>query len=451
MEKIFFNQLAIEITRRCQLKCAHCLRGEAQDLDISPEYINTLLDQTAGILNLFFTGGEPTLNVGIMKYILLQVKQRNIPIGGIGFVTNGFGINEELFNVLSDYLEYIRFCRNEYISRFACIYTHYNNPALEIRISDDMYHRNSYTEITNKHYPFFVSDAIRKYRSRFDAEDCLIRTSSQNIVLALGRAKSLVQARDATTDSYYANRQIGLYSKENISYSCESIVFSRSIFQYCDYFIPCILSLAANGILMFREMEEYGTEEESKVCALNQDSRSSIVDEIKKLNANRPPCYIVDNIPKAITKRSYDAYYYWKLRPYKTKLKALPNYINNEYNRPNLVKHIRDAVSDSRRKFGERFVQYLTDRVKCYADINEIKKDFQFSNDDFIDAIHDKIQNADNLEMQAATIARWIFDNKDYVKYRVTDEALNAIIANNDTLILGATSLDAEFPLYDGM
>lgn len=43
---------AIEVTRRCNMCCDHCLRGMAQNLDIIvlPDHV-------------FFTGGEPFLNV----------------------------------------------------------------------------------------------------------------------------------------------------------------------------------------------------------------------------------------------------------------------------------------------------------------------------------------------------------------------------------------------------
>lgn len=33
--EIYVNYLAIEVTRRCNMKCEHCLRGDAQNLDIS--------------------------------------------------------------------------------------------------------------------------------------------------------------------------------------------------------------------------------------------------------------------------------------------------------------------------------------------------------------------------------------------------------------------------------
>ena len=33
--EIYVESLVIEVTRRCNMRCEHCLRGDAQNLDIS--------------------------------------------------------------------------------------------------------------------------------------------------------------------------------------------------------------------------------------------------------------------------------------------------------------------------------------------------------------------------------------------------------------------------------
>ena len=40
---VFFDSLAVEVTRRCNMHCAHCLRGEAENKDISYEVMDALL------------------------------------------------------------------------------------------------------------------------------------------------------------------------------------------------------------------------------------------------------------------------------------------------------------------------------------------------------------------------------------------------------------------------
>ena len=42
-EKIAIDHLLVEITRKCQLRCAHCLRGDAQNINLSPKIIYVFL------------------------------------------------------------------------------------------------------------------------------------------------------------------------------------------------------------------------------------------------------------------------------------------------------------------------------------------------------------------------------------------------------------------------
>ena len=110
MKKIFFGGLGLEITRRCQLQCAHCLRGDAQNVDMSKEIIDSILDQCAGIFEVSFMGGEPTLNIDVMDYFLGEVHRRNILLGQLSFVTNGISIPDTLKDFLLRSYDYISSC-----------------------------------------------------------------------------------------------------------------------------------------------------------------------------------------------------------------------------------------------------------------------------------------------------------------------------------------------------
>lgn len=58
MEKVVFNQLTIEVTRRCNMACGHCLRGDAENIDLTNMDIDSVLDQTEAIGRLIVTGGS---------------------------------------------------------------------------------------------------------------------------------------------------------------------------------------------------------------------------------------------------------------------------------------------------------------------------------------------------------------------------------------------------------
>lgn len=86
------SNLIVEVTRKCNLYCNHCLRGDAMNINLKKEYIDSLLSQVDSIGSLCFSGGEPSLNVSIMEYFLEQCKKNNISIGYFYIATNGVDI-----------------------------------------------------------------------------------------------------------------------------------------------------------------------------------------------------------------------------------------------------------------------------------------------------------------------------------------------------------------------
>lgn len=86
---IILNELMIEVTRKCNMQCAHCLRGEAQNVNIHKEYIETLLKDVTQINLLTFTGGEPSLNIDAIKFTLETLKKYKIYVENFYMVVNG--------------------------------------------------------------------------------------------------------------------------------------------------------------------------------------------------------------------------------------------------------------------------------------------------------------------------------------------------------------------------
>lgn len=94
--KIRFEQLIFEVTRRCNLCCKHCLRGDAQDIDMTKEVVDNVLSQTKSIGSITFSGGEPVLGIDIIEYIISEIIRRGIPVNGFYVATNGTIISERL-------------------------------------------------------------------------------------------------------------------------------------------------------------------------------------------------------------------------------------------------------------------------------------------------------------------------------------------------------------------
>lgn len=101
--KVSFDCLCIEITRRCNMACPHCLRGDAQEIDITHEIIDKALENVTSINSITFTGGEPSLNVEAMQYILNKCKNEGIFVSSFYIVTNGKVVSVDFIKTMLDW------------------------------------------------------------------------------------------------------------------------------------------------------------------------------------------------------------------------------------------------------------------------------------------------------------------------------------------------------------
>lgn len=106
--KYILYDLAIETTRRCNMKCEHCMRGESQNIDASNDIIDMILndEEIKQIDHICFSGGEPTLNPNIIIYAIDKIIDENINVSEIVMVTNGQIFNKELVEAFNRFNEY---------------------------------------------------------------------------------------------------------------------------------------------------------------------------------------------------------------------------------------------------------------------------------------------------------------------------------------------------------
>lgn len=110
MKKIEVCTLLIEVTRKCNMECLHCLRGDAQNKNIKLSYIDEMLKQLRDteIGTLIITGGEPSLNVPAIRFILDKLKEYNIDVIAFYMVTNGSksSMNKKFIDVCMELYRY---------------------------------------------------------------------------------------------------------------------------------------------------------------------------------------------------------------------------------------------------------------------------------------------------------------------------------------------------------
>lgn len=148
MNKLYAKSMSIEITRRCNMTCTHCLRGDARNLDIDHKDIRNLLKHFKSIQHLCITGGEPSLNPKAIKYILKQLKHFDIHVHRFCIVTNGSqtSLSKEFIDICAELYEYQE---ERYES---------NDNFHMLEMSDDRFHDNKLHNQVIKElsvYPFF--------------------------------------------------------------------------------------------------------------------------------------------------------------------------------------------------------------------------------------------------------------------------------------------------------
>ena len=109
--------LVVETTRRCNMKCAHCVRGKAQNRAMPTEHLRAFLQQIEYISSITFTGGEPTLPSGIkVIYNFMDVcNSFSVSVGSFYIVSNAKVWRPEIGNMVG---ELYNFCDDNEVSNF---------------------------------------------------------------------------------------------------------------------------------------------------------------------------------------------------------------------------------------------------------------------------------------------------------------------------------------------
>lgn len=104
MKRSNVSNVVIEITRQCNMLCDHCLRGDAENVNINIAYVEKLFKQVEQISTLTITGGEPSLHPEIINQIVELAKEYNVGVSAFYMVTNAKRVtNEFLMSVMNLY------------------------------------------------------------------------------------------------------------------------------------------------------------------------------------------------------------------------------------------------------------------------------------------------------------------------------------------------------------
>ena len=135
-KKISVNNLIIEITRKCNMNCEHCLRGNSQNIDVNFEHVEKLFSQIDYISTLSFGGGEPSLVPEKILKIIEIAKKYNIGIDSFYIATNAKQVTKEFMYAIFELYSY---CSENEVSQVEISNDDFHNMNLnddEIKIRD---------------------------------------------------------------------------------------------------------------------------------------------------------------------------------------------------------------------------------------------------------------------------------------------------------------------------
>lgn len=256
MEYVSFTTLLFEMTRKCNLKCPHCMRGEPQNVTITKEIIDKALDNMGLILHLALTGGEPFLEPEMIVYLVDGVIRRGIPVQQFDCITNGTVVNKEIAKAFARMAAYIP--TNWPSAK--------DKDAVAIIISVD-FHDVSELEVlaTQKFYQEQCGHAVKVITEKEDVnekrnkaiEEYMGRhpdgagldwfknalTESDGFLLYNGRAKNLPGPRTYKVDT-----------------PCHRIEYTKKDFdKFSVEFAACSFTVGANGVLCLEGANEFST------------------------------------------------------------------------------------------------------------------------------------------------------------------------------------------------
>lgn len=215
MNKYKFDEFFVEITKRCNLKCLHCMNGEAQDATITYEIIDKIFENAADCKNIVFGGGETLLKIEMIEYFMAKLLQSNWTTETVQLTTNGSIMDSKIIDMLN------AFCAKD------------SNRIALLRISADQFHD---ANISKKAYNYYCG-LPKNERVRVELKTTL------NSIKYTGRAVNYITNNPTTK----IDDVIGVYMPH----------IEKHRIRVDDNTVACSLHITSNGDVSFSEEIAY--------------------------------------------------------------------------------------------------------------------------------------------------------------------------------------------------
>ena len=256
---IGFSSVAFEITRRCNFTCEHCIRGEAQNMDMSTEVIDSFYGKISELQEIIFTGGEPLLNVEGMDYVISQSIKHGFPLYSLTFTTNGTIFNGDMRYYLDRWAFYIKSCHAQRGTDY--------KGSVKICVSCDKWHDKQLALLGRKGKSKDLYNRFYEYFHYLDDVYDVIIADDGNEPINLGRAKALPANKTIDIDENGITHKLCLKGKHEDACFTVRNGFEKGISQEkADTLVNCMVWLLCDGRLVARGNMPYDYAYNDIVC-----------------------------------------------------------------------------------------------------------------------------------------------------------------------------------------
>lgn len=274
-----FREIMFEITRRCNLQCAHCFRGDAQNMDISEEIIDKTLDQIS--CSMFaITGGEPFMAPDKLEYLVDGIIKRKMLFSGFQLVVNGTIMDERAvkslaaINKLATYIyedvypEIWNKAGKEFdFEKDAKGY----KPLIRVSVSVDDFHHNNPDEAIS----YYKSLVNSKYVD-FERQDEWTRTDDDGNVHTQAEIRNdKVKAHETWVDNE------GRAKDNHLGYRINTCDFCNAACHKVEFAenstIKCTIQICANGNVGYGEQLSFESEDKFTMGNILEEPLSCII------------------------------------------------------------------------------------------------------------------------------------------------------------------------------
>lgn len=99
---MYVENLHLQVTRNCTLECEHCLRGDRERVNMSPQVLDEIFKDVKRVGMLLLTGGEPLIAIQTLEHLVELLKTKQVRVNKITLITNGTVLSDRVLKVLHD-------------------------------------------------------------------------------------------------------------------------------------------------------------------------------------------------------------------------------------------------------------------------------------------------------------------------------------------------------------